>query len=78
MMHILTRPPVIEGVPDNHRANPAPGPEPLPVLVVLGQHPPEAAGVGDGGAEGSLAAAIGRPVPVGLAAVVGWRGRVEA
>ena len=44
----------------------------------LGEHPPEAAGVGDGGAEGSLAAAIGRPVPVGLAAVVGWRGRVEA
>ena len=55
-------------------------PPPVDVLYEwsLGEHPPEAAGVGDGGAEGSLAAAIGRPVPVGLAAVVGWRGRVEA
>ena len=51
---------------------------PLAALVVPGQHPPEAAGVGDGGAEGGPATPVGRTVPVGFAAVVGRHRRVEA
>ena len=59
---------------------PPPPPVDMDVLYEwsLGEHPPEAAGEGDGGAEGGPPAAVRRPVPVGLAAVVGRRRGVEA